>query len=174
MSAVPLPAPGPVADEWQRDFTQKMGDLPLVDGTPRAVMRVLGWMVVCRPWEQTAADIQAELGLSAGSVSTAVRMLGELGLLEGVTRSGDRRTYHRLREHGWERVLERRFRALGDMRDLADSALDAARGHSDERLLEMRDTYALMEAGLESLLRQSLRRDTGWPRSETASLAADG
>jgi len=151
-----------------------MGDLPLVDGTPRAVMRVLGWMVVCRPWEQTAADIQAELGLSAGSVSTAVRMLGELGLLEGVTRSGDRRTYHRLREHGWERVLERRFRALGDMRDLADSALDAARGHSDERLLEMRDTYALMEAGLESLLRQSLRRDTGWPRSETATLAADG
>ena len=151
-----------------------MGDLPLVDGTPRAVMRVLGWMVVCRPWEQTAADIQAELGLSAGSVSTAVRMLGELGLLEGVTRSGDRRTYHRLREHGWERVLERRFRALGDMRDLADSPLDAARGHSDERLLEMRDTYALMEAGLESLLRQSLRRDTGWPRSETASLAADG
>ena len=150
-----------------------MGDLVLVDGAPRAVMRVLGWMVVCQPWEQTAADIQAELGLSAGSVSTAVRMLGELGLLEGVTRPGDRRTYHRLREHGWERVLERRFRALGQMRDLADSAIDAAGGDPDERLVEMRDTYALMEEGFASLLRQRLRRKTGRPDAETTSLAAD-
>jgi DNA-binding transcriptional regulator GbsR (MarR family) len=156
---------------WQRDFAQKMGDLVLVDGTPRAVMRVLGWMVVCQPSEQTAADIQAELGLSAGSVSTAVRKLGELGLLEGVTRSGDRRTYHRLREHGWERVLERRFRDLGEMRDLADSAIDAARGDSDERLHEMRDTYALMEEGFASLLRQSLRRTTGWSNAETGLVA---
>ena len=150
-----------------------MGDLVLVDGAPRAVMRVLGWMVVCQPWEQTAADIQAELGLSAGSVSTAVRMLGELGLLEGVTRPGDRRTYHRLREHGWERVLERRFRALGQMRDLAASAIDAAGGDPDERLLEVRDTYALMEEGLASLLRRRLRRKAGRPDAETTSLAAD-
>jgi DNA-binding transcriptional regulator GbsR (MarR family) len=164
----------PAATDWRRDFAREMGGLVLVEGTPRAVMRVLGWMVVCQPSEQTAAEIQEELGLSAGSVSAALRMLGQLGMLERVTQPGDRRTYHRLSAHGWAHVLERRFRGLGQMRELADSAIDAAAGDSDERLLEMRDTYALMEEGVMCLLHESLRRPTTWTVAGTTSLPADG
>ncbi len=151
MIASPFPAP-----IWRRPTgnvisREALGGFVLVEGTPRAVMRVLGWLVVCQPREQTAADIQEELALSAGSVSAAVRTLGELGMLEHVTRPGDRRTFHRLRQQGWEQALTLHFRALGELRRLADSTIDAAGGEADERLLEMRDTYALLEDGITKL-----------------------
>jgi hypothetical protein len=159
--------------DWQRGFAEAMGGLVLVEGTPRAVMRVLGCMVDCQPYEQTAADIREELELSAGSVSTAVRTLSELGMLEHAIRSGERRTYHRPREHDWERALELDFRVLGEMRRLADCAIDAAAGHAGERLFDMHDTYALMEDGVTNLLRESRRRGVSGSVTDEASRAAD-
>jgi DNA-binding transcriptional regulator GbsR (MarR family) len=173
MSASQFPAADPAPSDWQRGFAEAMGGFVLVEGTPRAVMRVLGWMVVCQPREQTAADIREVLGLSAGSISAAVRTLGELGMLEHVTRPDDRRTFHRLREHGWEQALALHFRALGELRRLADSAIDTAAGDADERLLEMRDTYALLEDGIAGLLRESRWLGSGRAVASTTRLAAD-
>lgn len=147
------------AGDWRLRFVEDMGGLVMVQGTPRAVMRVLGWMIVCAPPEQTATQVQEELALSAGSVSTSLRTLCEVGILERVARPGDRRIYYRLGSQGWERVLEARFRALTEMRLVAERALDASRGEADSRLVEMRDTYALMEDGVKELLRQSMERN---------------
>ncbi len=144
--------------DWRHRFVEDMGGQVLVQGTPRAVMRVLGWMIVCDPAEQTAPQIQEDVALSAGSVSTSLRTLCDVGVLERVARPGDRRIYYRLRTQGWERVLESRFRALTEMRRVADRALAAGRGEADHRLVEMRDTYALMEEGVKDLLRRSLER----------------
>lgn len=153
--------------DWRLRFVEDMGGLVLVHGTPRAVMRVLGWMIVCDPPEQAARRIQEGLSLSAGSVSTALRTLCEVGVVEKVARPGDRRIYYRVSSPGWERVLESRFRALTEIRRVADRALDAAGGEADDRLSEMRDTYALMEEGVKELLRLSLERNAGTPAGTT-------
>jgi DNA-binding transcriptional regulator GbsR (MarR family) len=141
--------------EWRRAFVEDFGELDLVPGMPRASMRVLGWMVVCRPALQSAPQIMDQLALSAGSVSTAVNALHDNGLLERVARAGDRRAYYRLSAQGWENVLEARLRTLGEVRRAADRALQAARGQADDRLWELRDTHARVEAGLAELLRRS-------------------
>ena len=159
--------------DWRRDFAEEVSGLVLVDGTPRAAMRVLGWMVVCQPREQDAAAIQDELELSAGSVSVAVRTLCTLGMLERVEHPGDRRIYYRLRGHGWEEMLELHFQVLGEMRRLAHGAINAAPLDVDERLVEMRDTSALMEEGVASLLWQSRRHGSARPVADTTSLTAD-
>jgi DNA-binding transcriptional ArsR family regulator len=142
----------PPAD-WRSQFVEEMSGLALVRGAPRAVLRVLGWMVVCEPEEQTASEIQEALGLSAGTVSVAMRTLGDAGVLERVSRPGDRRVYHRIFRDGWVRILEQRFRALSELRDLADRAI-AASGGDDVRLVDMRDTFATFETGVRTLLRQ--------------------
>ncbi len=152
---------------WRHRFVEDMGGQILVQGTPRAVMRVLGWMIVCDPAEQTAPQIQEDVALSAGSVSTSLRTLCDVGVLERVARPGDRRIYYRFRSQGWERVLESRFRALTEMRRVADRALGAAHGEADQRLVEMRDTYALMEEGVKDLLRRSLERADGTSSGDT-------
>ena len=147
--------------DWRRHFVEDFGGRVIVYGTPRATMRVLGWMLVCDPPEQTAGEIQDGLRLSAGSVSTALRMLGDVGMLERFARPGDRHSYYRVCAHAWERVLEGRFRTFTEMRTVADRALQAAGHDADHRLLDMRDTYALFETGVAALLRESLERDSG-------------
>ena len=157
-------------DDWRLRFVEDMAGLVLAYGAPRALMRVLGWMIVCESPEQTAPQIQEELALSAGSVSTSLRTLTEIGVLERVARPGDRRIYYRFCPQGWECVLEARFRALTEIRKVADRALNAAGDKADDRLVEMRDTYALMEAGVKDLLRVSLERNAAAPAAETTPL----
>jgi DNA-binding transcriptional regulator GbsR (MarR family) len=146
-------------DGWRLRFVEDMAGLVLAHGAPPALMRVLGWMIVCESPEQTASQIQEELALSAGSVSTSLRTLTEIGVLERAARPGDRRISYCFCAQGWERVLESRFRGLTEIRQVADRALDAAGDEADDRLVEMRDTYALMEAGVKELLRVSLERN---------------
>ena len=153
--AKPYGNPGP-SDEWRLRFVEDMGGLTLVAGLPRAVMRVLGWMIVCEPHDQTAGDIQRELNLSAGSVSAAVRELCDVGMLERLARPGDRRIHYRLSARGWAAGFETRFRILGELRRVADRALDGADGQADERLQGMHDLFAVMEAAVVELLRTSL------------------
>jgi DNA-binding transcriptional regulator GbsR (MarR family) len=121
-------------------------------------MRVLGWMVVCEPAEQTAVDVQNELTLSAGSVSTSLRYLGEIGLVDRVSRPGDRRIFYRLDTDGWELVLQQRFRAFNEIRVVADKAVGASSGEANDRLHEMRDTWAFLEARAADLLVASRAR----------------
>ena len=149
---------------------EDMGGMVLVNGAPRALMRVLGWMVVCEPSDQTAADVQSELGLSAGSVSTSLRYLGEIGLVERVSRPGDRRIFYRMHTDGWEVMLQQRFRAFNEIRQVAEKAVAAAAGQANDRLHEMRDTWAFLEASSAELLVASRARRDGAaaPRGGTA------
>ena len=137
---------------WRRSFVEDFCELDLVAGMPRASLRVLGWMIVCQPAVQSAQQIMEELSLSAGSVSGAVNALHDDGLLDRVSRSGDRHVYYRLRAQGWDRVLKQRFRSLGEVRRAADRALQASGGEADERLLELRDLFGRIEYGLSELL----------------------
>jgi DNA-binding transcriptional regulator GbsR (MarR family) len=165
----------PVDSDWRRDFVEDMGRLVLAYGAPRALMRVLGWMVVCEAPEQTAADVQKELRLSAGSVSTSLRYLGEMGLVERVSRPGDRRIFYRLNTEGWELLLQQRFRAFNEIRVVADKAVMAAAGRANDRLQGMRDTWAFLEAGAAELLAGSRarRQRAAASRGEKAPLPND-
>ena len=143
-------------DDWRLRFVEDMGGLTLVAGLPRAVMRVLGWMIVCEPRDQTAGDIQRELRLSAGSVSAAVRELCDVGMVERLARPGNRRIHYRLSSRGWAAGFESRFRILGELRRVAARALDGAEGEADDRLQGMHDLFAVMEAAVVELLRASV------------------
>ncbi len=168
MSAGRFPHCRDVAEVDRRTaFVEDVAAFRLVNGTPRAVLRVLGWMVVCQPPEQTASDLQENLELSAGSVSAAARSLCDVGMLERSTRPGGRRIYYRLREHAWEKALAARFRALTQVRRVAERAIHAAGGGADERLTQMRDTYALVEAGIDELLCHSRQHTGGEPAAGT-------
>jgi len=138
--------------DWRAHFVEDLGLLAFEMGSPRATARVLGWMVVCEPVEQSAQDIQAALQLSSGAVSAATRTLFGLGLLERVAYPGDRRIYYRLNPEAWERAIETRLRTITTLREVADRALAEAGSAADGRLREMRDVYAWFETQRDVLL----------------------
>jgi len=137
---------------WRHDFVEELGVLAPEMGIPRATARVLGWMVVCEPPEQTARDMQDALALSAGAVSSATRVLIAGALLERTAHSGDRCIYYRLRTGSWEGVLESRLRTLMRLREVAERGLEAAGGAADDRLQDLCDIYGSFEDQLDELL----------------------
>jgi DNA-binding transcriptional regulator GbsR (MarR family) len=145
-------APTRPAPDWRQRFVEELGLLALDSGTPRAMVRILGWLVICEPPEQSARDIQTGLRLSAGTVSSATRALTSLGYLERVAYPGDRRIYFRVRPGGWDRALHTRLRTLSQLREVAERALAAAGDGGHPRLTDMRDVCAWFEERIEDLL----------------------
>jgi DNA-binding transcriptional regulator GbsR (MarR family) len=117
--------------------------------------RVLGWLTVSHPPEQTASELAEALSASKGSISTATRSLLQLGLIEKVSVSGERAVRHRIAPGAWRHALlasihlTRRFRQLAEQ-GLAALPADSPAGR--ERLQEMHDVHAFFESEYPKLL----------------------
>jgi hypothetical protein len=146
---------------WRTTFVDELGALGPDIGLPRAMMRVTAWMMVCEPPEQSARQIQDGVRLSAAAVSTATRQLIAAGMLERVSRAGDRQIYYRLVSGSWDAPLQAKLRALGRLRHVADKGIAAAGDRADHRLIEMRDAFGWFEDQLADHLAQRDRSARG-------------
>ncbi len=80
-------------NERQAAFVEEMGQyLASVGMTPMSG-RMLAWMLICDPVEQTAADLADNLQASRGAISGAARALETAGFIRRSRRRGDRREY---------------------------------------------------------------------------------
>lgn len=141
--------------EEQVGFADEMGLFYEDLGLPRVWGRVLGWLLLCEPAQQSAEDLATVLHASRGSISTTTRSLVRAGLVERHTIRGDRRTYYQLRPGAWMSVLEGQVQTTKRMRELADRGLDLLDGEPAERrrrLEEMHDLTAFYEREAPALL----------------------
>jgi DNA-binding transcriptional regulator GbsR (MarR family) len=65
------------------------------DGLPRIAGRIFGFLLVSED-ARSLDDLASELRVSKASVSTNARMLDQRGVLERISRPGDRRDYYRV------------------------------------------------------------------------------
>jgi DNA-binding transcriptional regulator GbsR (MarR family) len=90
-------------DELLWQFVSASGELFSKSyGLPPMTGRVFGWMLVCDPPEQTAAQIVEALGASKGAVSTATGMLVRFRFVERLRVRGERADRFRLRPGVWD------------------------------------------------------------------------
>src|SRR5436305_1551432 len=92
-------------------------------GLPRMTGRVLGWLLVCDPPEQTAAQLADALGASKGSISGATGMLVRAGLVDRLHIRGERADRFRLRPEAWDEQV--RDQGVGQARALIAQGLEA-------------------------------------------------
>jgi len=144
----------PGSADWQDAFVEELGALGPELGLPRAMMRITAWMMVCDPAEQSAQQIQNGVHLSAAAVSAATQQLITAGMLERVSRPGDRKLYYRLAAGSWDAPLAAKLQALGRLRQVADKGITAAGKKADYRLIEMRDAFAWFEDQLEEHIKR--------------------
>ncbi len=71
-------------------------------GFPRMTGRVLGWLLVCEPVEQTAAQLAEALGASSGAISGATGILVRAKLVDRTRVRGERADRFRLRPDAWD------------------------------------------------------------------------
>lgn len=126
-------------------FAEETGLLWESLGAPRMAGRILGWLLVCEPAEQTAAEIAEALHASKGSISTNTRVLIRMGLIEKVAIPGERSTRLRIAPGAWRKTIGNKGHGLAIFRDHAAQGLDKLGGSSPSRrarLSEMHDIYA--------------------------------
>jgi DNA-binding transcriptional regulator GbsR (MarR family) len=132
--------------------------LELDVGAPRMVGRVLGWLLICDPPEQSAAELAENLQASRGSISTATRVLIRTGLIERVRHRGERFDRFVARPEGWDKMMWDESQ-VAEPRRVLQLGLDALRDEPSERrerLEELDRMYLWWEKRLPELREEYL------------------
>ena len=89
------------------------------------------------------------LQASKSSISTGTRMLIQMGIIERLSITGQRRDHYRVVPDSWSHIMEekakKQFTELRRLSERGLALLDGASPARRQRLEEMRDYYAFME-----------------------------
>lgn len=138
-----------------RNFVERVGEFFARLGHQRTAGRILGWLLICDPPEQSGPDIVAVTGASKASVSINLRLLTASGVVESVGLPGERRTFYRLRPAAWTQDMGAKVAQIKELRQIAEAGLDLlakAPPPARERLVAMRDFYAFFERELPAVV----------------------
>ncbi len=156
------------ADEQSlREFVEELAVSLEAEGLPRMAGRIFAFLLICRPPEQTAAELARELHASAGAISTMTRLLVGAGLIERVSRAGQRADHFRIPVEGLTSVVEAAALRIGRYRRLTARGLGLlADRPPDERarLQELHDLYAFFERRYPLLVDDWRRQRSGEER----------
>src|SRR4051794_20092472 len=135
----------------------------IADWLPRSQQLVLGWLMVCRPAEQTQSEIRAALSLSLGGVSTAPRMLEQNRLAERLPPTAGRATRYVFAEGGWARALQLSVDKMASTAAFARDAAARVGAEGDERVQRnIEELVRYFEAAIEAIGPVAARlRDSG-------------
>jgi DNA-binding transcriptional regulator GbsR (MarR family) len=126
------------------EWVEQVAMFLAADGVPPIAGRILGWLMVCDPPEQSAAQIAEAIGASRASLTTNLRVLLTMGFMTKRTRPGERTAYYRLAEGAWEAVVRRQIAALASFREVAAAGLDLL-GPRTERAARIREAHGVFE-----------------------------
>jgi len=129
-------------------FLEEVGLVFEKTGLPRMAGRLFGWLLIADPPYQSPAELAEALMASKGSVSTNVRLLMQLGLIERYVIPGERHDHYRLREDAMRRTVQHGLEdEIKMFLDLAERGLELMRGEPSTRrawLEQMRDRYLFL------------------------------
>jgi hypothetical protein len=150
-------------------FIEELGmQFELEAGAPRMVGRVLGWLLVCEPPEQSAAELAERLQASKSSISTAARVLLRMGLIERARLRGERFDRFIARPEAWDEYLwrEDQFREPRRVLSLGLEALADEPATRRARLHELDSIYAWWEQRMPELRQEYLADRRGATRTK--------
>jgi DNA-binding transcriptional regulator GbsR (MarR family) len=148
----------------QERFIEQLGLLlEETDRVPRIAGRIFGALLLS-PQERSIDELAEQLAVSRASISIDARRLEQVGLLERITRKGDRRDYYRLSPDHYSHALELRLAAIRRYMALfADARLmEVDSPVVRERIEEVADAHvSLYDAITQELARWNARQRRG-------------
>ena len=123
-------------------------------GLPPMAGRVWAALLLADGPHLSAADLQNQIGASAGSISTAVTALTRMGIVERVWVPGDRRSYYAASMGALDRLLDRSAEVLTQMVVLSERGIEdlASVDPARQRLEQMREFYAWFDREFDLLI----------------------
>lgn len=128
----------PVLTEGERSFVGKVADYYFAnDGMERDRGRVIGWLMICDPWRQTASQLSATLEVPRETVDRIVQQITPLNddksvfAREGELTDPDYTVW--MQENRWAPKIEKIFADLPALHKIITSGLEVIDGASDDR-----------------------------------------
>jgi DNA-binding transcriptional regulator GbsR (MarR family) len=136
-------------------FIERCGMLWQRDGLPRIAGRIFG-LTLISPDPCSLDDIAETLGVSKASVSNDARLLEQMGLIERVSRPGDRKDYYQITSQSLERSLQARVQRIREFQGLLEAGmrLPIKRAEVKERLEDHRLAFEHMVGALGEAIEQ--------------------
>jgi len=132
-----------VDDAYLQDWIERVANFFVEqNGLPPITGRVLGWLLICEPAEQSAGEIADAIGASRASLTTTMRVLTTVGVARRRSRPGGRTTYYSIDDRAWEKVIRQRVAALTSFRHITEDALDHL-GGDNPRAARVRSAHAM-------------------------------
>lgn len=123
------------------DWVERVSTYLARDGVPPIAGRVLGWLMVCDPPEQSAGEISAAIGASRASLTSNLRLLSSMGFLTWRSRPGARTVYYRMAEQAWSVVVRRQIAGITSFLDITRDGLNLV-GPDDDQAARIRQAHA--------------------------------
>lgn len=127
--------------DWVERVATYLNDqdrLPLIAG------RVLGWLLVCDPPEQSAKQIAEAVGASRASLTTNLRLLTSIGFLQKLTRPGEPTAYYRARDDAFAQMLRKQAESVAEFTDITRDGM-ALVGESSARAERIRHAHEVFD-----------------------------
>ena len=143
----------------ESEFVEEMGQFLASLGMTPMAGRMWGWLLICEPAEQTAAEIAEALHASRAAISGTARLLANAGLVRRTTRRGDRREYFSAPAEALDSMLANAASIYRQMRRIAERGLAATADRRPEaraRLQEFHDVMAFVEHEVPRVIGQFL------------------
>jgi DNA-binding transcriptional ArsR family regulator len=132
-------------------WVERVGEFFEVNyGMPPITGRIVGWLLICDPAEQSAGEIAAAIKASRASLTTNMRALIANGLVRRLRRAGERTAYYRVDDGAWETVIRHRVASLAAIDRLAEQGMRLV-GRASLRAARLRATHEVF-AWFEALL----------------------
>jgi hypothetical protein len=159
----------------QSAFIEEMGQFLGGYGMTPMAGRMWGWLLLCDPPEQTAAEIADALGASRGSISGTARILVQAGFIRRTTKRGDRREYFSSPPDALDSMLMSAGAIYQQLRRIAERGLvaagDAPGPHA--RMQEFYDVISFIESELPRTIDRFFReRSADLPAPAAATTTA--
>jgi DNA-binding MarR family transcriptional regulator len=138
----------------QQQAAEQLALVLTTHGLQRMTARVLATLLCTEQPSMTMGGLADQLRASSGAISTAIRMLTSVGLVERVPAPASRRDHYRLRDDAWAVLYTNQNEVISGMQAAAEAGI-AATGQDSlagQRLTQMRDFYAFLLSEIPALL----------------------
>jgi DNA-binding transcriptional regulator GbsR (MarR family) len=114
------------------------------DGVSPIAGRILGWLMICDPPEQSAAQIAAAISASRASLTTNMQVLTAMEVVTRRTRPSERTAYYRLEDHAWEKLVRRQIASLASFSEITSTGMNLV-GSDSARAARIREAHQTIE-----------------------------
>ncbi len=137
-----------------KTFSEEMGLFYESQGLTRMTGRIIGWLLISDPPEQTMDEIVKGLKVSKSSVSSATSLLTKLDMIERKSIPGKRKDVYLIKYNQAESILTRNIQVTKEYKNLVENGLKSLdrKQFRLTRLEELDELLEFIEIGLIDLL----------------------